>query len=272
MNHIDSFRRSVTVLDTETTNLHPELCEVVEIASARWIDHRWSTTNVLLGAYKGIPPEASAKNNISNKMIANLPKFDQNVTRIKDMLNWPESRYFVAHNAAYDRAALKAAFERTENRHDIALCDDTSRWICTWRLSKQILVNDFDDIQYGLSYLRYRLDLDVPDAVGVHRADADTFVCATLLDELIKIGLSNGTLDPNEDLGEQLNELSWRFIPITKWPIGGKHKGALLTDLDNDYYMWALKTLDQLKEGSSNYDVDLVESIKVVLTKRLEEA
>ena len=152
------------------------------------------------------------------------------------------------------------------------MCDDLSRWICTWRLSKQILINDFDDIQYGLSYLRYRLDLDVPDSIGVHRADADAFVCAKLLDELIKIGLSNGMLDPNEELGSQLTELSWRFIPIKKWPIGGKHKGVLLTDLDNDYYAWALKTLDQLKEGSSNYDADLAESVRLVLAKRLEEA
>ena len=272
MNHIDTFRKSVTVLDTETTNLYPELSEVVEIASAKWHSELWSTTNLLMGAHKGIPPEASAKNNISNKMIAKLPKFDECVTLVKEVLSWPEHRYYVAHNAAYDRAALKTAFERADRHADAAMCDDLSRWICTWRLSKQILINDFDDIQYGLSYLRYRLDLDVPDSIGVHRADADAFVCAKLLDELIKIGLSNGMLDPNEELGSQLTELSWRFIPIKKWPIGGKHKGVLLTDLDNDYYAWALKTLDQLKEGSSNYDADLAESVRLVLAKRLEEA
>lgn len=272
MNYINSFRHSVTVIDTETTHLIPEKCEIVEIAGARCINNTWVTDNMLLGSYDPIPPEASAKNNISKKMIAGLLPFDKSLDKVEKILDWPTSRYWVAHNAGYDRAALKTAFGRIKNDEYVAICDDLSRWICTWRLSKHILINEFDDTQYGLSYLRYRLDLDIPDSTGVHRADADTLVCAKLLDKLIEIGVSNGTLNANEELGPQLTELSWRFIPIKKWPIGGKHKGVLLTDLDNDYYSWALKTLDQLKEGSPTYDADLAESIILVLSKRLEEA
>jgi DNA polymerase III epsilon subunit-like protein len=270
MNYIDIFRQSITVLDSETTNLKPEFCEIVEIAGATY-HNKWVVKNTLLGSYNDIAFEASAKNNISRRMIAGLPKFDQNITLVKEILNWPNSTYFCAHNAMYDRKALKASFDTMGGIEDSLICDDQSRWLCTWRLSKQILINDFDDIQYGLSYLRYRLDLDVPDDTGVHRADVDTLVCAALLDKLTEIGLSNGMLSANDPLGPQLNELSWRFIPIKKWPIGGKHKGVLLEDLDNDYYVWALKTLSQLKEGDPAFDEDLTESIKLVLTKRLED-
>jgi DNA polymerase III epsilon subunit-like protein len=269
MTNITQFLKSVTVLDTETTNMDPKLCEIVEVASATW-DDNWYAESSLLGSYEEIPWAASAKNNISRKMIANMPKFDQSIDYVKNILNWDTSKYFCAHNAKYDRQALKTSFEKINSITDIEQCENLNKWICTWRLSKQILINEFNDVQFGLSYLRYRLDLDISDNIGVHRAGDDTLVCAKLLEKLIEIGIKNGTLNVNTDLGPQLVELSWKFIPIKIWPIGGKHKGELLTNLTNDYYTWALKTLDQLREGSSNYDEDLTESIRLVLSDRLE--
>jgi len=270
MSNIDKFRSTVTVLDTETTNLIPEQCEIVEIAAAKWHDGRWLSNGMLLGAYHGIPPEASAKNNISNRMIEGKPKFDQNIKNVKNILGWTDARYFVAHNAAYDRASLVAAFTRMHGGSDIKLVTDDSRWLCTWRLSKQILSHGFNDVQYGLGYLRYYLDLDVPDDIGVHRADADALVCAKLLDRLVELAISNGQIDPGLDIGEQLNRLCWTHIETKIWPFG-KHKGRLLSDLDNDYYAWALKNLPQLQEDGSSYDPDLSESVRRLLEKRLLE-
>lgn len=272
MTNIEIFKQSVTVIDTETTSLIPEECEIVEVASAKWYTYHWATSDILLGTYKEIPPEASAKNNISRKMIENLPKFDQFVAHVKQILDWPDSKYWVAHNATYDRKALKTAFEKLGMVDDVELCNNSARWICTWRLSKQILSHDFNDTYYGLNYLRYKLDLDVPETIGVHRAGADAYTCAILLDKLIEIGILNGTINEKIPLGPQLSDLSWKFNPITTWPFGGKHKGKLLTELDNDYYLWALKTLSQLKEGDPTYDADLAESIRLVLEKRLSEA
>ena len=269
MTNITKFLESVTVLDTETTHMDPKQCEIVEVAGATW-DDRWYVESTLLGSNIPIPPEASAKNNISRKMIANLPNFEKSIDYVKSILSWNSNNYLIAHNAAYDRQALKTAFERIPSKFDVEQCDNLNKWICTWRLSKQILINDFNDVQYGLSYLRYMLDLDVSDSIGVHRAAADVIVTGKLLEKLIEIGIENGTLDATSDLGSQLVELSWKFIPIQKWPIGGKHKGVLLTDLPNDYYAWALKTLDQLREGSPNYDEDLAESVRLVLSDRLE--
>jgi len=267
MNQIEIFKRSITVLDTETTNLLPDLCEIVEVAGTLWQDGNWEASSMLLGAHKGIPPEASAKNNISNRMIHGLSTFDRSATAVKNILNWPRSKWYVAHNADYDMIALKTAFSRIDRQEDAALCTDKSRWICTWRLSKQILSHEFNDIQYGLSYLRYKLDLPIADTVGVHRADADTLVCAKLLDRLIDIAIKNGQIDQSKDIGVQLNELCWGHIPVKTWPFG-KHKGQRLEDLDNDYYSWALKNLPQLNEKDSSYDDDLAESIRQVLEKR----
>ena len=231
----------------------------------------WVSNGMLLGAYRGIPPEASAKNNISNRMLAGKPKFDQNIQNVKALLGWPDSAYFVAHNASYDRAVLVASFGRMHGGADIKLTKDDSRWLCTWRLSKHILSHEFGDVQYGLGYLRYHLDLDVPDDTGVHRADADALVCAKLLDRLISVAVSNGQINAGSDIGIQLNKLCWSHIDTKIWPFG-KHKGRLLSELDNDYYAWALKNLPQLQEVGTSYDADLSESVRRLLEKRLIES
>ena len=92
---------------------------------------------------------------------------------IKGLLRWDGAAYFVAHNAAYDRQVLGHAWHRMDSVADARICDDQSRWICTWRLSRQVLGHQFGDIEYGLNYLRYLLDLDVPDSHAVHRAADD---------------------------------------------------------------------------------------------------
>jgi DNA polymerase III epsilon subunit-like protein len=276
MTHLDQFLSSITVLDTETTNMDPTICEIVEVAGARWSKGSWHATNLLLGAYNGIPPEASAKNNISNKMIAGLYTFSQSVDKVKKLLFWDKSNFqntsdfFVAHNADYDRKALRTAFMRINSISDIEQCDDKSRWICTYRLSKHILAHNFGDIQYSQNYLRYKLDLNVDDSLGAHRADIDALVCAALLEKLIEIGIIHHQINPNDPIGPQLNELCWSYIPITTWPVG-KYKGKLLTELENDYYAWALNNLPRLDESSLEYDEDLAESVRVTLSDRLTD-
>ena len=264
---IDDFKSSIVVLDTETTNLDPKQCEIVEIAGTTWIGS-WNTKSLLLGAKNGIPAEASAKNNISNNMIANKLTFKENIHAIKTILHWNTNRYFVCHNAAYDRMALATSFNTDS---DIDICNDDTKWICTWRLSKHILNHDFGDIQYGLNYLRYKLDLPVSDDIGVHRAGADTIVCGMLLDKLIEIAIEHNIITANEPIGPQLNELCWRHIPVKYWQFG-KHKGKLLTELDNDYYKWAINNLPQFNDKNSAYDADLVQSVVDVLNTRLSNA
>jgi DNA polymerase III epsilon subunit-like protein len=69
MNNIIEFLKSVTVLDTETTDMNATVCEIVEVGSALY-ENYWTSANLLLGSNNPIAFKASAKNNISRKMIA----------------------------------------------------------------------------------------------------------------------------------------------------------------------------------------------------------
>lgn len=268
---IETFFESVTVLDTETTHLLPDQAEIVEIAGARWYQQEWAAESTLLNARNGIPPAASAKNNISPRMIANQPYFDQITNDIKVMLNWNGARYFVAHNARYDREVLKHAWNRVESTADRRICEDQSRWICTWRLSRQILAHDFNDIEYGLNYLRYLLDLPVADNTAVHRAADDTVMCALLLEYLTRKVVADGYVRADEDIGAYLHQLCWSPIIMQTWPMG-KYRGAALADIPTDYYVWALKNINSLNESDPSYDIDLATSVAAVLEKRLADA
>ena len=266
------FLKSVTVLDTETTNLLAEQAEIVELAAARFNDRDgWVVRNRLFNARNGIPPAASAKNNIGPRMIKDQPYWDQCVKEIKDMLNWDHATYFVAHNCSYDQAVLATAWRRTESSRDAKQAEDQTRWICTWRLSKQILGHDFGDIEYGLNYLRYLLDLPVPDDHASHRAGADTLSCALLLERLMGIAIEKDLIGLNADVGRQLHDLCWSHISIAVWPFG-KYRSVALSEIPDDYWVWALKNLPALNERDAGYDNDLAESVRLLLEARLADA
>lgn len=259
---------SVVILDTETTNLVPEKAEIVELATAKFINNDWHITTLLLGANNPIPPEASAKNHISNRMISGLPRFQDQLSKIDLMLNSEHSQYLVAHNSKYDQKVLETAWRAVGNLQlaEKAGCNDY--WICTHRLAKKLLDFDFNDMQYNLSYLRYKLDLPVPDDMGSHRAGADTLTCALLFEFLVEYALATDKIKDTADLAQQLHDICWDTIHVKTWPFG-KHKGKPLCDIETDYYQWAIDNLDALKESHPSYDRDLAESIVIELEKRL---
>jgi len=259
--------RSV-VLDTETTHMIPEEAEIVEVAGASYADGHWKAAGFLLGARDGIPPEASAKNNISSRMIAGKPLFAESADRVKSLLRWDEGVFWVAHNATYDQTVLAKAWLEAGSERDAEMALDQTRWICTFRLAKHLLDFDFPNMQYNLSYLRYKLDLPVPDGMGVHRATDDTIVCASLYELLVDYALETGKVDPSKDMGRQLSEICWSPIAVKNWPFG-KHKGVPLEKVPSDYYIWALNNLDSLKEGSTGFDADLAHSISQELARRV---
>jgi DNA polymerase III epsilon subunit-like protein len=268
MTNISTFLSSVSVIDTETTHLDYSLAEIIEVAEAHWTEGTWSTQGMLMGAINGIPPAASAKNNISNRMIEGKPTFADAIGEVRQILSWPMRSYYVAHNAAYDRRVLAEAWKRSGTDTDLTVCADDSKWICTWRLSRHILAHDFDDIEYGLNYLRYLLDLPVPDSLRLHRAADDTYLCAILLEYLVNAAIRTGKISDDADIGEQLNQLCWSPIIQTKWPFG-KYRGKPLTEIPNDYYVWAFNNVDAVREESPGYDMDLAESVRLVLEARL---
>lgn len=262
------FLKSVAVMDTETNNLIPEHAEIVELAAARYNGYEWSASSKLFGARNGIPPEASAKNHISKRMIDGLPTFAQAIDEAKTLINWPNSAFWVAHNCTYDQAVLSSSFIAASCNSDILVAQDTQRWICTYRLAKKVIPHDFKDMQYNLSFLRYKLDLPVSDDLPAHRAYADTMVCAVLFEFLVDYAIASGLVSNNETLVTQIHNLCWAPIAISNWPFG-KNKGKSFKEIPTDYYLWALANMDCLNDKHADFNRDLAENIRIELESRL---
>jgi DNA polymerase-3 subunit epsilon len=265
----NSFLKSVTVLDTETTNLHADLAEIVELAGARYTGQTWAVSSQLFGATGGIPPEASAKNNISNRMIAGLPTFVESTELANSILHTGNTSYYVAHNCPYDQTVLSKAWSEAGLDTLAAVASDNQNWICTYRLAKQLLDINFADMQYNLNYLRYKLDLPVADTATAHRAGDDTLVCAVLFEFLVDYALATDQITDGPDIGEQIRRLCWQPMIYKTWPFG-KHKGKAFDEIPDDYYLWALKNLDALNEETADFNPDLSESVRIELERRLE--
>ena len=270
MTYQQTFLKSVTVLDTETTNLYPEEAEIVEIAAARYDGQNWQVSSRLLGSREPIPPEASAKNHISPRMIEGKPVFSDVPDEIAGMLAWKDAGYFVAHNCPYDQTVLAKSWLECGRQQDAATSESRRRWICTFRLAKQLLNFDFKNMQYNLSFLRYKLDLPVSDDLPSHRADADTLICAVLFEFLVDYALAMQLIIDGPDLGEQVHQLCWKPLAITTWPFG-KNKGKLLSEIPDDYYAWALQNMDALNEDKPGFDPDLAASVAAELERRFEQ-
>jgi DNA polymerase III epsilon subunit-like protein len=265
---INSFLNSVTVIDTETTHVDANQASIVELATAHHIDGEgWRVNSELFSVLGGIPPEASAKNQISNRMLANRPSLGDSMPQVVDMLNILKS-YWVAHNANYDRTVLVNNFVRINQPELAQLFAQTDRWICTWRLSKIAYQHSFVDQVYGQNYLRYRLDLPVDDSLGVHRAGDDVRVCAALLERIVADLIDQGQINTNQPIGEQLVTLSNSPITLAVWPLG-KHRGRLVSDLQLDYLVWALDNVQSLDERNTLFDPDLLETVRAELERRL---
>jgi DNA polymerase III epsilon subunit-like protein len=270
MDHVREFLSTVCVLDTETTGVNPETAEIVELATAAKLNHEWHIQSQLFNTPSGVPPEASAKNQISNRMVKDKPYFNSDsLPLIADMLGTPA--YFVAHNAEYDRKIFVSAFARMQELDLAEMFANKLSWICTWRVSRHIYQHQFQDQIYGQNYLRYKLDLLVPDSVGVHRAGDDVQVCCALLERIVDDGIDSGHIDPIQPIGPQLVSLTQRAITVAQWPMG-KYKGHQLSQIPTDYYIWAIENQGILQENTPGYNWDLAESVRAELETRLASA
>ena len=256
------------VVDVEGTHSDPQKCELVELAVGYVLDDLKITTRFqMFKPDSPIPPEASAVNNISNRMVANQPLASQSLTIIDDLLyddqklEFIRDVIFIAHNAQFDYQVLDRYTSMNNNLK--------THWICTYRLARHLLAPQYPNINnYKLSYLRYFLDLDVDDNLVLHRADADVLICWKLFLKLLEMALEKDKISGMLPIVPQVIKLCWSPISITVWPFG-RYKGSALDTIPLDYFTWALNNMSSLNEKSPDFDVDLAFSVVRELEKRL---
>lgn len=242
-----------TVFDTETTHKDYSLAEVIEFASGSYDGEEWVVeVDQLFKPTKPIPPEASAVNHITNRHVADKPNFQEWSSDLHALLN--ARPICVAHNIFYDAQVLGAYGIEIPNQ------------VCTMRMAQK-LFSETDAIEaVNLSYLRYALDLDVPDTVSVHRASGDIYVTGVLFEYLLTLAVEQGHLQEGPNMIEDLIEWVKSPIIVTVMPFG-KHKGKPLTEVPLSYWSWALQNMDALQEDSSGYDADFAASVEKALNE-----
>lgn len=135
------------VIDTETCGLDGG---VVEVASVDVIDGQITNPmSDLISPDRPIGLDAMAIHHITEQMVEGKPRIAVAIGRYQG------SQYYVAHNAAFDRAMLP---------------EMNGAWICTLKLARTL----YPDIKYGNQYLRYALNLDV-------QLPQDTAHCTTAM-------------------------------------------------------------------------------------------
>lgn len=254
---LDQLFKNFTVIDIETTNLDADVGEIIEAASGIYRNDEWVVESKLFGSEALIDPMASAMTHISNRMIKGKPKFGEEIGTDLMLVGYDWALYRVAHNAQYDKAFIAKKVAGLGLDVDSFLNEGT--WICSLNLAKKLLEGQAE--RFNLNYLRYFLDLDVPDDCIAHRAGNDVLITCKLFEHLVMIMIERDLLDLTGNIGEQILTYVNTIEPYQVWPFG-KHKGQAFSEVPESYYVWALENMDALKEGNERYDPRLVKSIE----------
>lgn len=279
---LDKFLSDTVIIDTESTGLDIENEDIVEFAYCIWDDEQTPSDFVSISKFYGsrepIKFSSSAINNISRKMIEGLPLFSDTLDETLPILD--SFKYIVCHNVDYDYKILNANIKRG----GVKDLDDYSeaykdKWICTMRIARRLFLNKQspdgeEEMRYGQNFLRYFFDLDssmdVNKVGNNHRADTDAYICGHLLLKLIDVAVNDGVINLEQDIGEQLVNLTWVPVPIEYWPYGNKWKGTKISDIPDSYFLWAIDNLDELNEKSYRYNDDVAQAVIAEVNKRIE--
>lgn len=268
---MDNIFEKIIIVDTETTSVKPLESELIELATGTLNqDFSWNIQSRLIKPNNPIPAEASAIHNITNKMVSDKNSIEKEIPWITSVLKFQPGNYFVAHNSEFDRAVLSQNLSLRIDREDQLFLDNQKNWICTWRLAKVVYSVVHQLNQHSLAYLRYRLELNVPDELPNHRADTDVMCCGELFLRLVQDAISAGLISTDlsgDEFLKKLHDLCWGPITLAYFPFG-KHKGVKFSEVPQDYLEWAVLNLDSLKEGNERYDPDLAHTIVQELSRR----
>ncbi len=224
----------ILFLDTETTGPDPSTAEVCEVAFLLAEYNGFTFTGkkqvfeTLVKPSVPIPPEASAVNQISNRMVAEYPAAEQFTAEIAKLTE--KADFISAHNLPYDYMILKRQYPSLFSRFNRKMHIDTLR------LSRHI----WQEIpSHALQALRYRFELDHDIQGEAHRALFDTELVQSLLHFSLKSPICS-------DLENNWNLLVDRIHSPLEVKIFtfGKYRGNLVEDTvasDPDYIRWLMK-------------------------------
>ena len=225
---------SILFLDTETTGPDPSTAEVCEVAFLLAEYNGFTFTGekkvfeTLIKPSVPIPPEASAVNQISNKMVADYPSADQFTGKIAELTE--KADFISAHNLPYDYKILKRQYPSLFN------CFNRKTHIDTLRLSRHI----WQEIpSHALQALRFRFELDLNIQGEAHRALFDT----ELVQSLLHFSLNKSIFADLENNWNLLVDFIDSPLEVKIFTFG-KYRGNLVEDTvasDPDYIRWLLK-------------------------------
>ncbi len=230
----DTGGKRILFLDTETTGPDPASAEICEVAFILQEYHGFSASGrrtvfeSLVKPSEPIPPEASAVNGISNKMVKDSPAAADIASQIKEIAG--QAEIICAHNLQYDHSILKRQFP------GIFSSFSGSALVDTLRLSRHIWPNI---PSHALQVLRYRFELDEGIEGDAHRALFDTELVQALLLRMFREPAAEKLNGDWSALSEFINSpLEVKIFTF------GKYRGNLVEDTvagDPDYIRWLLK-------------------------------
>lgn len=161
-----------TAFDTETTGLHPEENNVIEIGAVKFdIDGILDKFEILINPACHIPEEVTKVNHITDSMVADSPTIEK---VLPDFIKFIDTSILVAHNANFDLNFINAELLRCNMpvmRNKTVDTLNLARW------SYPMLG------KYNLQFLAQKFSIGVENA---HRADDDARVCMEFFLKCIK--------------------------------------------------------------------------------------
>lgn len=226
-------------LDTETTgNTENDfLCQVAYKVKGMDGNENEIKAELFLPPVR-IPPEASAVSHITNKMVADKPKFQGSLfyEPLKNLIE-EESAVLVAHNAQFDIGMLKK-----EGIQTMAFID-------TMRVAKHLDTGGVIP-RYNLQFLRYYLEIEIE--AQAHDAKGDVIILEELYNRLFqKIRVDTNS---DDEAVERMIELSSKPCLVRTFYFG-KYKDQKIADVaksDRGYLEW----LYNQKDKDENKDED----------------
>jgi len=260
MSKLKEFLQNCLVVDFEATGLDHQTAEVIETGVALFqpddmLDY-WIEEGNLYKPHEPISPFISSITNITNRMVEKKPYFEgEHRAEFGKLLD--SLPYLVAHNSFYESHMSERLFGT-----------DRSKWICTMRLAKYIYrLDPVENIT--LPFLRYHLDVPLPDGVVPHRAGTDALITAYVLQSFLETLIERGEIDDTKDIGPQLIALLAKPILYEKMTFG-KYKGLPVRQVPIDYWKWLILNAKQVDENAEEYDPDLAATVEMVMNELMD--